>query len=72
MAAMDDIPFMTPTPPKDWNERLENTKSILIHNSGVAAANLSILGGTIKEKGSTAGVVLGEKTGLLKQKLIEK
>lgn len=72
MAAMDDVPFSTPQPPKDWNERLEATKGMLIHNSGVAAANLSILGGTIKEKSSTASVVLTEKSSQLKQKLIEK
>jgi hypothetical protein len=45
---------------------------MLITNSNVAAANLQVLGGTLKEKGSTAGVILQEKTGALKQKLIEK
>jgi hypothetical protein len=69
---MDDIPFTTSAPPKDWNERLESSKSILINGSGVAAANLSVLGGTIKEKGSTAGVILQEKTAQMKAKLIEK
>jgi hypothetical protein len=63
VAAMDSIPFNQPQPPKDWNERLEATKSILIHNTGVAAANAQILGGIIKEKSSTASVVLQEKTG---------
>jgi hypothetical protein len=72
MAAMDDVPFSSPMPPKDWNERFESTKSMLIHNSGVAAGNLSILGGTIKEKSSTASVVLTERSSQLKQKLIEK
>jgi hypothetical protein len=72
MAAMDDVPFTAPQPPKDWNERFEMSKSMLIHNSGVAAVNLSILGGTIKEKSSTAGVVLTEKSSQMKQKLIEK
>ena len=72
MAAMDNVPFSTPQPPKDWNERIEVTKSLLYQNSSVAAANLSILGGTLKEKSSTAGVVLQEKSGQLKQKLIEK
>ena len=72
IAAMDDIPFTTAAPPKDWNERLESTKSILINGSGVAAANLSVLGGTIKEKGATAGVILQEKTAQMKAKLIEK
>jgi len=33
IAAMDDIPFTTAAPPKDWNERLESTKSILINGS---------------------------------------
>ena len=69
---MDDIPFTTAPPPKDWNERLESTKGFLINGSGVAAANLSVLGGTMKEKGSTAGVILQEKTAALKAKLIEK
>ena len=72
MAAMDDTPFSTAMPPKDWNERMETTKSFLINTSGITAANLSILGGTIKEKSSTAGVVLTEKSSQLKQKLIEK
>ena len=69
---MDDIPFTTAPPPKDWNERLESTKGFLINGSGVAAANLSVLGGTMKEKGSTAGGILQEKTAALKAKLIEK
>jgi hypothetical protein len=59
---MDNVPFSTPQPPKDWNERFESTKSLLIHNSGVAAVNLSIFGGTIKEKSSTAGVVITERS----------
>lgn len=45
MAAMDNIPFNTPQPPKDWNERLETTKASLIQGSSIAAANLSVLGG---------------------------
>lgn len=69
---MDNIPFTSPQPPKDWNERLEHTKSVLINTSSMATANLSILGGTLKEKGSTAGVVLQEKSSVLKQKLVEK
>lgn len=72
LAAMDSVPFTQAQPPKDWNERLESTKSTLINGSNIAAANLQVLGGTLKEKGSTAGVVIAEKTGLLKQKLIEK
>lgn len=58
VAAMDDVPFTSAAPPKDLNERIENAKNLLITGSGVAAAKLSILGGTIKEKSSTAGVVL--------------
>lgn len=69
---MDDVPFTAAAPPKDWNERLESTKAALINTSGVAAANLSVLGGTIKEKSSTAGVLIQEKTAQMKQKLIEK
>ena len=72
VAAMDQVPFTLAQPPKDWNERLESTKATLIQGSSIAAANLQILGGTIKEKGSTAGVVVTEKAGILKQKIIEK
>jgi hypothetical protein len=72
MASMDDVPFSTPQPPKDWNERFESTKSMLIHNTGVAAVNLAVIGGTLKEKSSTAGVVITERSSQLKQKIIEK
>jgi hypothetical protein len=71
MAAMDNVQFSTPQPPKDWNERFESTRSMLIQSSGVAAVNLSIFGGTLKEKSSTAGVVIGERSTQFKQKLVE-
>ena len=64
---MDDVSFTSPMPPKDWNERFESTKSMLIHNSGVAAVNLIVLGGTFKEKSSTAGVAISERSTQFKQ-----
>ena len=64
---MDDVPFTSPMPPKDWNERFESTKSMFIQNSGAAAVNLIVLGGTLKERTSTAGVVITERSTQLKQ-----
>ena len=33
VAMMDDVPFNTPMPPKDWEERYNMTKDQLVHGS---------------------------------------
>ena len=71
LAAMDDIPFTTVQPPKDWNERIELTKRQASSTASVLGANLSIFAGQAKEKGSTAKVVIGEKAQIAKEKLIQ-
>ena len=68
---MDDIPFTTAQPPKDWNERIELTKQQASATATVLGANLSVFAGTAKEKGSTAKVLVGEKAALAKEKLIQ-
>ena len=69
---MDDVPFTTPQPPKDWNERIELTKQQASSTATNLGANLSIFAGQAKEKGSTAKVVIGEKASTAKVVIGEK
>lgn len=69
---MDMTHFDTPKPPKDWDERAQMTKEQLGSAAQYAGENLSVLGGVLKTKGGAAAVVLGEKAGVLKDKIKEK
>jgi hypothetical protein len=48
MSKMDFLTFNEPKPPKDWNERIELTKSKLAKESVQWRANLNIISGQIK------------------------
>ena len=88
IALMDDLPFdiqTNPKPPKNFNERLQQTQDMISHtfSSGMSNQSLNdagtkirensiVAGQIISEKASVAGAAISEKTSALKQKLIEK
>jgi len=45
---MDGVSFFEPKPPKDWNERIEMTKSKLAKESVQWRANLNVISGQLK------------------------
>ena len=65
---MDGINFNDSKPPKDWNERLQLTKSQLAKNSVQWGENLKIIGGHIK----VGAVAASEKAKTMTQKAKEK
>ena len=69
---MDDVQFLIPQPPKDWNERIELTKQQASSTATYLGANLTVFAGQAKEKGSTAKVVIGEKASTAKVVIGEK
>ena len=81
-ALMDGLVFdleKHPKPPRDWNEKMSQTKDKVVKGSQIAGANLKVAGGVIKENSIVAGAVISEKAGIakekagaLKQKIIEK
>ncbi len=69
---MDGLPFdiaANPMPPKDWNERVEQTKAQALNVASYAGTNLKDFGGGVKETAVTGGSTLAAKTGTLKQKV---
>ena len=55
-----------PKPPKDWDER-KNLAIEQIKDAGqIIGQNLKIFGGKVKESTSTAGVVIANKTTIVK------
>ena len=55
-----------PKPPKDWDER-KNLAIEQIKDAGVILGhNLKIFGGKVKESTSTAGVVIANKSSIVK------
>ena len=69
---MDGLPFSienNPKPPKDMEERFNQTKQSLIKGSAVVGSGLSNLFATGKEVGYAGGVAAAEKAGVLKEKI---
>lgn len=66
---MDGLPFdiaQNPMPPKDWNERVEQTKAQAQNFASFAGTNLKYFGGVVKETAVTGGTTIAAKTGTLK------
>ena len=59
---MDCLAFDQPKPPKDWEERIQQTQKALYNGLN---ENLNY----IKANGTVAGQVLGEKSLVIKEKL---
>lgn len=66
---MDGMLFDAAKPPKDWNERLENTKGFLSEHGKVIGSNLMVFGGHVKEHGGNAAVWTGHKASTLKERI---
>lgn len=69
---MDGLPFdiaTNPMPPKDWNERVEQTKAQASNLAQFAGTNLKYFGGVVKDTAVVGGSALASKTGTLKQKV---
>ena len=75
VALMDGLIFdmeQNPKPPRDWDERLEQTKKEMLKNSEVVAENLKKFGGAVKENGLAFGAVASEKAFVAKEVVSEK
>lgn len=69
---MDGLPFSmenNPKPPKDLEERFNQTKNSLIKGTAVVGSGLSNLLATGKEVGYAGGMAAAEKAGALKEKI---
>ena len=69
---MDGLPFSienNPKPPKDLEERFNQTKNSLIKGTAVVGSGLSNLFATGKEVGYAGGMAAAEKAGALKEKI---
>ena len=55
-----------PKPPKDWDERKNLAIEQLKDASLILGQNLKIFGGKVKESTSTAGVVIANKSSIVK------
>lgn len=53
---MNNMMFLEAKPPKDWNERLEITKTKFAKESVQWRANLNVIGGQIKNGAQKAQV----------------
>lgn len=72
---MDGLPFdiaSNPMPPKDWNERVEQTKAHASNLASFAGTNLKYFGGVVKETAIVGGSTIASKTGTLKTKVQSK
>ena len=72
IALMDGLEFTeenNPKPPRDWDERLAQTKTSLIKTSAVVGSGLQNLFAQGKEVGYAGGVAAAEKAGALKEKI---
>ena len=83
---MDGLQFdidTNPKPPKDWDERVAQTKQLFMRNTeniqgnlksagGVLKENSIVVGGVISDNASRLGGVLSEKGSLLKDKIQQK
>lgn len=60
---MDGLPFdieTNPKPPKDWDERLAQTKQSFFRNTENLQGNLKHAGGAIKENSIVVGAVISD------------
>ena len=72
VALMDGLPFSienNPKPPKDLEERFNQTKNSIIKGSAVVGSGLSNLFATGKEVGYAGGMAAAEKASVLKEKI---
>ena len=86
VSLMDGLPFdidTNPKPPKDWDERIAQTKQSFMRNTenlqggmknagGAIKENSIIVGTVISENAQKAGAVISEKGSLLKEKIQQK
>jgi len=70
VAKMDGAYFEEPKPPKDWNERIQLTKSQLAKNSVQWSENLKVIGGHIKSGAQSAGTGVNSLVSKAKEKEI--
>lgn len=69
---MDGLDFseeVNPKPPRDWDERLAQTKTSLIKTSAVVGSGLQSFFSQGKEVGYAGGMAAAEKAGALKEKI---
>jgi hypothetical protein len=59
-------------PPKDWDERKNQMIDEIKDAGQIVGKGLYIFGGKVKESTSSAGVVIANKSSIVKQKIIEK
>lgn len=72
---MDGMPFdieASPKPPKDWDERMAQTKQTLLKTKDLLARDFSKAGTSLKENGAIAGAVISEKAAVAGAVISEK
>ena len=65
ISQMDGFEFdleANPMPPKNWDERIQQTQNTILKDLQFAKNNLSFVGSNLKEHGSIAGGVLKENS----------
>lgn len=72
---MDGVQYdfdANPKPPKDWNERLNQTATLLNKGAAVATENLSVAGSVLATKSKEYGTVISEKSKVAGSVIYEK